>query len=1099
MNRTLIFSIALVFCILSSNNLDAQVPDPDLGKRAEWMRGTYGLNWKPVRTQNGGSESDDFSIAPFLDQIKHLKNVDYIQLHLGESSIYSMVHIGPNGLIESFWEGDTDSDGNIINLAVPRASSGRDPFLEFVTAVREAGLKVMVYVNGSNMLRRAGSESPAVLPDVTDRWMEWCDTDSTAQAFIDSKAYHIDPDWPNRKYMFCYAEFILKEYALRYGDLIDAWCFDSGRYMWEHGGDSKDSDDVEEQRIYQAFTDACHAGNPDAAIAFQNSPGSNDLVNNPFSPATLFDDYMFGHPFNGGKVLGEIEANYFSLEWIAERNGYVHTNDGRDRTWDDKVLGHFDPPMSTTAWNRGAIPALTNEEFVDWYSLALEGGGAVSLGVPLVGPTNWTKLYSHDYGIEQMSLLDAYLCENQYPGAPNWARQETYLPPASIGKDYSRILVNDIDFWDPEGDEITNVLIVDDDRAPAWLTISKTDSISWTLSGTSNETVYTEYEFSIRVTDATGERDRLVNLKVVDPDSIPVTGLMVSPGRASLFVDDTKLLTAVVYPLNAIEKSVSWNSSDTTIANVSSSGLVVAKDTGRVIITATTLDGGFSDECEVNVLEFIPVTGIAITPDSVSLTSNGETKSLSATIFPSIATVQSVSWSTDNASVATVNSNGVVTANGAGNAIITATTEDGNFTDTCIVTVELTSVVSDNIALGGVASQSSTNYNAPASLAIDNNTDGLFNNGSVTHTNKEENAWWEVDLGAEYSIADIVIFGRTDDCCMDRLSNFSVFVFNSNGAEVHSETFTSYPDPSVSSNAGGIVGQRVRIVSLTSFALSLAEVQVFEALHVDSLVVSPDSLSITVGDAKLLSATIHPSNATNQSINWYSSDTSVVIVYPSGIIRAQGTGSAIITAESLGGGFSDECQVTVLLPVVPVTSIVVSPDSLSIIVGDSLSLNIDILPSTATDTSVNWYSGNTSIATVDSSGLVTAIDTGITSITATSTDGGLADSCIVTVIEDPDTQIAILETRNKDLILYPNPVNSTLNYDFRNIFGVEASKNIAAKEAIRVSIYSISGKLLFIQEIENLIGQIDIRGLNNGLFIMRILGETLIVTSFVKN
>ena len=63
---------------------------------------------------------------------------------------------------------------------------------------------------------------------------------------------------------------------------------------------TRPSGKVEGQRIYQAFADAVHAGNPNAAVSFNNSPGESDGINNPFTPATLYDDYMFGTPVSGG-------------------------------------------------------------------------------------------------------------------------------------------------------------------------------------------------------------------------------------------------------------------------------------------------------------------------------------------------------------------------------------------------------------------------------------------------------------------------------------------------------------------------------------------------------------------------------------------------------------------------------------------------------------------------------------------------------------------------------------------------------------------------------------------------------------------------------
>ena len=82
------------------------------------------------------------------------------------------------------------------------------------------------------------------------------------------------------------------------------------------------------------------------------------------------------------------------------------------------------------------------------------------------------------------------------------------------------------------------------------------------------------------------------------------------------------------------------------------------------------------------------------------------------------------------------------------------------------------------MALGKTATQSS-DYNAAAgaSLAVDGNTSGIFNDNSVAHTaGGDTNPQWNLDLGSVKEIKNIRIWNRTDDCCRDRLSNFYVFV-----------------------------------------------------------------------------------------------------------------------------------------------------------------------------------------------------------------------------------------------------------------------------------------------------------------------------------
>jgi hypothetical protein len=144
-----------------------------------------------------------------------------------------------------------------------------------------------------------------------------------------------------------------------------------------------------------------------------------------------------------------------------------------------------------------------------------------------------------------------------------------------------------------------------------------------------------------------------------------------------------------------------------------------------------------------------------------------------------------------------------------------------------------------NLAVGKAASQSSTLAgvaSAAASSAVDGNTDGAFFDGSVTATNADLNAWWQVDLGAPSTINSVVIWNRTD-CCASRLSDYWVFVSNTpflasdtpttlqNRAGTFASHQTSAPNPSTIIPVG-VQGQYVRVQLTGAANLSLAEVQV---------------------------------------------------------------------------------------------------------------------------------------------------------------------------------------------------------------------------------------------------------------------------------
>ena len=135
---------------------------------------------------------------------------------------------------------------------------------------------------------------------------------------------------------------------------------------------------------------------------------------------------------------------------------------------------------------------------------------------------------------------------------------------------------------------------------------------------------------------------------------------------------------------------------------------------------------------------------------------------------------------------------------------------------------------------GAQASQSSTGWGGAASRAIDGNTSGNYNHNSVTHTADGTDNWWQVDLGADREIRELVIWPRTSN--MDRLSNFRVSILDAQGTELTGQDFYTQQGHVGTPNLKWVLpqmvsGRTVRIQFLGQNLagngyLSLAEVQV---------------------------------------------------------------------------------------------------------------------------------------------------------------------------------------------------------------------------------------------------------------------------------
>ena len=170
---------------------------------------------------------------------------------------------------------------------------------------------------------------------------------------------------------------------------------------------------------------------------------------------------------------------------------------------------------------------------------------------------------------------------------------------------------------------------------------------------------------------------------------VPVSGITLDKTTLNLVAGESAVLTATVLPEDATNPVTFWSSSDETVAKVVN-GLVTADRNCRggtaTITVSSTLDpsAGVTATCEVTVT--VPVTEVVITNTTLDLFV-GDTFTLGASVRPSYATNQNILWSSSVPSVATVTSEGVVTGVGLGTTTITATSEDGGFTASCVVTV----------------------------------------------------------------------------------------------------------------------------------------------------------------------------------------------------------------------------------------------------------------------------------------------------------------------------------------------------------------------------------------------------------------------------
>ena len=322
---------------------------------------------------------------------------------------------------------------------------------------------------------------------------------------------------------------------------------------------------------------------------------------------------------------------------------------------------------------------------------------------------------------------------------------------------------------------------------------------------------------------------------------------------ASLKAGETMTLTATVKPDDATDKTVTWSTSDASVATVNN-GVVTAVKVGSATITAKS--GDKSATCSITV-KATPVTSVTLNKTSATLKA-GETVTLTATVKPDDATDKTVTWSTSDASVATV-SDGVVTAVKVGAAIITA--KSGDKSATCSITVAATPVTSVTLNKTSATLKAGETVTLTATVKPDDATDK-----TVTWSTSND------------SVVTIVSGG-----------NESITVM---AVDLGSATITAKS------------GDKSATCSIT-----------VAPTPVTSVTLDKTSATLKADEWLILTATVKPDDATDRTLTWSTSDASIATVSSlsedniSIFVEAKNLGTATITAQA--GDKSATCVVTV--------------------------------------------------------------------------------------------------------------------------------------------------------------------------------------------
>jgi len=482
---------------------------------------------------------------------------------------------------------------------------------------------------------------------------------------------------------------------------------------------------------------------------------------------------------------------------------------------------------------------------------------------------------------------------------------------------------------------------------------------------------------------------------------VPVTGVSFPLSELTLDIGSITAVAPTVYPEDATNKELLWSSSDENIvALIGYNNEIQAISAGTAVITVETVDGSYTAEYTVTVPKpepvIIPVTGIVLEETTIPA-SKGDTFALVATIEPSDATNKKINWTSSNESVATVDENGMVTTHSAGQAIITATTEDGGFTAECTVDV--------------LVPATEIKLHVNKLDLTEGNTSKLVATVSPEDTTDTEIHWTT-------SNADVATVDEEGIVTAVSEGTATITATIASNPELYAECVVSVvspePDP----------------VPTTGIYLNYTDI------------------TLQKNETSELFATVEPEDASNKNVYWSSSDETVATVDENGIVTAISGGIAIITVTTEEGGFTAECLVSVY---VPVEGITLNTDSVSLIEGDTATLIATVSPEDATEKNVLWSSSDEEIAAVDGEGNVIAVSEGTATITAETSDGSFVASCTVTVtaITPDPVPVTGVSINSKEITLYTGNTSALVatvspeDADNKNVFWTSSDEEVA--------------------------------------------------------
>ena len=491
--------------------------------------------------------------------------------------------------------------------------------------------------------------------------------------------------------------------------------------------------------------------------------------------------------------------------------------------------------------------------------------------------------------------------------------------------------------------------------------------------------------------------------------------------------------------------TITWTSSNTSIATVNAKGVVTGKAGGTVTITAKHADSGLSDTCQVSVKEIAITSGGGVIYKGATTTVK-----INETYKPT----GTITWTSSDTSIATVNANGVVTGKAGG--IVTITATNSTLKDTCQITVRDVDIALTSATLnkGETKTLGLTVYAPSGTITwTSSNTNVATVNASGVVTGKSGGT---VTITAKHAAT-----GLSDTCTINvKDINIVESIEIINKGDKITLTLSNYkPSGTITwissntsiatvSSTGVVTAQLGGTVTITAkhAGSGLSDTCTINIYELD---ITKTSIDINKGKTTTLTLGNYTPDGT---ITWTSSNTNVATVNSSGVVTGKAGGTATITAKHAATGLSDTCAVNVKEVVLKQNS------ELTGYKGKTITLSInDTYKPVGT---ITWTSSNTNVATVSSSGVVTCKAGGTVTITAKHGDSGLSDSCKIYVKEVDITNTSVNVNKGATTTLTLNATNKpdgTISWSSNNtdVATISASGVVTGKAAGTVKITAL--------------------------------------------